>query len=376
MKICLKRNKYIRIIFFPYKLFRNKFQIFNEKLKNFLLKHSLWERFVSRYNKFKGYCFLKTEAINIDVSSICNLSCVMCPDLYSDKEKGCISLADFKLIADSASLAEWKHVHFCPEKGEVFLNKNFFSMLDYIDKSEFFSFSITTNFIPLKPDDILKLFSFNKLRLLTISIYGYDITTFQAITQKTEKQFLRLFENLKALRQLCSEMERNFRIRFKWWIGEKQIYSRSADEFKSFIVDFSKEIDSLKIMEFASNRGGEINNESICQTGIKIRRPNSPKTRYGPCKDLFGGVIVRVNKKVTTCRCSDRFGLLYLGRVDQAPLNFIVSGRNPLFFDLITEQENGFFRPPCDKCSEYQSIYSPGGHPVRKNALNKKFHLE
>jgi len=60
---------------------------------------------------------------------------------------------------------------------------------------------------------------------------------------------------------------------------------------------------------------------------------------------------------VNGCACRDTDATLRLGDLHQAPLKDIVSARNPVYMALIEEQQNGSFRPVCQSCDFYTSIY-------------------
>lgn len=60
---------------------------------------------------------------------------------------------------------------------------------------------------------------------------------------------------------------------------------------------------------------------------------------------------------VNGCACRDTDATLRLGDLHQTPLRDIVSARNPVYMELIEEQQNGSFRPVCQSCDFYTSIY-------------------
>ena len=55
--------------------------------------------------------------------------------------------------------------------------------------------------------------------------------------------------------------------------------------------------------------------------------------------------------------CRDTEATLRIGDLREAPLASILSPRNPAYAQLIIEQQAGNFRPVCQGCDFYKSIY-------------------
>ncbi len=60
---------------------------------------------------------------------------------------------------------------------------------------------------------------------------------------------------------------------------------------------------------------------------------------------------------VNGCACRDVDATLRIGDLNQTPLRQILSSRNSSYMSLIEEQERGEFRPICQRCDYYKSIY-------------------
>jgi hypothetical protein len=84
---------------------------------------------------------------------------------------------------------------------------------------------------------------------------------------------------------------------------------------------------------------------------------------------LFTSVQVMATGIVNGCACRDADATLRLGDLHQTPLRDIISNRNPAYMALIDEQERGEFRPICQSCDFYASIY-------RKSAAYKESGVE
>jgi hypothetical protein len=72
---------------------------------------------------------------------------------------------------------------------------------------------------------------------------------------------------------------------------------------------------------------------------------------------LFTTVQIMATGIVNGCACRDADATLRLGDLNEAPLRDIISSRNPAYMALIEEQQQGNFRPVCQSCDMYASIY-------------------
>ena len=353
--------------------------VVKKKIKRFLRDNSFGRWFLLRFNRSQGRCHIsKAEVMNIDISDTCNLSCVMCvyeQTRNENKFKKMMSLELFKKVFDSVVKIGYKDIELCPAKGELFLNKNIWPILEYADSANIHSLKVVTNFIPIRQTDIIRFFNLNKLKLLEISIYGFDPDSFKLITRKGRAQFNKLISNLDILNQIIDSNERTFQIHFRWWIGDLQEFNASKSKYKQYIRTLGKKIDRLDIKEYADNRAGMISKINVSNTGVKVRSASSKFSKCGPCRYLFTDFIINSDLSISTCRCYDHTGKLFLGYFDEKPLSHILSGHNQLFNRIVTEQEQGIYRDPCSTCSQYKSIYFPGGNCLEYQQLKKNFNL-
>ena len=341
---------------------------------------SYLKRFFLIINKRRGKCYLvKPLSMNIDISGSCNLACVMCaekPRRSGSSAQQNMSLEDFKKVFDALAQAGFDEIHFSPAKGEIFLNKNIWPILHYIESSSVKILSIVTNLIPLDEKDIQGLFSLKKLSILRVSIYGYNLESFKKITQRGQEQFEKFKQNLEILQRVNKDSQRSFKLVLHWWVGDLQEFRESKGEFKDFVLSLGREVDCLQIKKHADNRAGMISSASVAGSGIKVKSPQSRVVKYGPCRNLFTDFIVNTDFSISTCRCYDHAGKLFLGFFNEKPLNHLLSGQNTLFSQLINEQERGIYRDPCTICSQYKSIYSPRrGKCLSYQELKKRYCL-
>ena len=84
---------------------------------------------------------------------------------------------------------------------------------------------------------------------------------------------------------------------------------------------------------------------------------------------LFTAAQVMATGIVNGCAARDVDATLRIGDLSKTPLRSILSSSNEAYMDLIREQQEGSFRPVCQACDYYKSIYRPrskerkrGGH--------------
>jgi len=143
------------------------------------------------------YCYNYPVVIQIETTSRCNLACPMCPTHKVGSEvkikKVDMPSEDFKAI-----LKGWSQRIFSLHlfgRGEPFLAKNIFDLIDYSNQLGIPHVSITTNGVLLDPKRAHEL---NRVGLseLRVSIDGADQTTYEKIRGADLEQVL---ENVRFL---------------------------------------------------------------------------------------------------------------------------------------------------------------------------------
>jgi hypothetical protein len=105
-----------------------------------------------------------------------------------------------------------------------------------------------------------------------------------------------------------------------------------------------------------NNWGGSITAEDVEGLDIEVSDTRSTYKR-GACTLLFTGVQVMATGVVNGCACRDVNATLRIGDLHRSRLADILSFDNPDYVALIREQEEGDFRPVCQGCDFYKSIY-------------------
>jgi hypothetical protein len=79
--------------------------------------------------------------------------------------------------------------------------------------------------------------------------------------------------------------------------------------------------------------------------------------KKGACSRLFTHVQVMATGIVNGCACRDVDATLRIGDLNDKPLREILSADNPLYREVVAEQQRGEYRPICRSCDFYKSIY-------------------
>jgi len=113
---------------------------------------------------------------SIEISSICNLRCKMCPYQHKDIEQGLMEWDLFTKLADElAPLSEAIHIF---NRGEPFTHPRVYEMIDYIQEKGIKAI-IATNALLM---DEKKILEHLKNGLLVISCHAGDRETYKKIT--------------------------------------------------------------------------------------------------------------------------------------------------------------------------------------------------
>lgn len=154
-------------------------------------------------NSLEKYAFLenpmtvvpfKPDNIYIEPTNLCNLDCMCCYGKGMKREKGMMSLQDFKRILDNMIRSDWKTSITLTGQGEPLLNKDIYLMIEYA-RDAGFNVSLISNGTALNPVNRVKLFlsGLNRLQVMFDSI---DKESFEAF--RLGAKFERVKENITA----------------------------------------------------------------------------------------------------------------------------------------------------------------------------------
>jgi hypothetical protein len=165
--------------------------------------------------------------------------------------------------------------------------------------------------------------------------------------------YRRLLGNLQILHAALADAK------FRLLIGHRitnDAPRQPESDLARMLEQFRKRGIPIRKSHLYSNWGGLIGAADI--EGLSIDIIDARKTyKNGACSMLFTTVQVLANGIVNACACRDVNATLQIGDLTTTPLRDIISGKNPAFRQIIDEQQRGEFRPICQSCDFYKSIY-------------------
>lgn len=251
------------------------------------------------------------ELATIDISSICNLNCPLCPTGSNTNklEKGVMSLSDFKMYVDKMPSVTHLDLY---NWGESFLNQQIFEMIDYA-KSKNILVGIDSNLSFELSDYKLSRIINSGLNDLQVSLDGATAESYSKY--RINGDFNLVFNNIKKLRQLQKERG-NFSLKIVWKFivhkyneHEIALATKLAQEIDvKIFFDTIKLTDDIVDLNFSSN--------DILQDRMKQWLPADSKyiyKKYLPsnqvsaavtnkkCPMLFKNIFVHSNGQVLPC---------------------------------------------------------------------------
>lgn len=293
----------------------------------------------------------------IEASGRCNLECRFCAYRKKTIPKTIMAQAVFQDTANQAIEMGYRTLGLTPSTGDVFMDPDFLEKLEYLEKSpNLESYAFFTNFILPSEEKIRALCGFQKLRQLSLSIYGHDEASFVKVTGSNSNAYERLVDHLETLCRIAQpgpmgpvvniRTERSFR-------GIDRTESRLCRT----LVELRNRLDTpVYVKQWYDNWGGKISSSDVEGLDIHLVEETLVPKR-GACALIFSRNNVMADGRVNACACRDVDGTLALGSVHEQPLAEILSLRNPKYRDLIDRQQAGDFDPVCRSCTAYQSVY-------------------
>lgn len=308
----------------------------------------------------RHFLFPPRLKITIETSGLCNLSCKFCA--YSKKElaKVIMPMDLFQEVVNQATEMGFSIVNLTPLTGDAFMDKGIIEKMQYLDDHPKISgYELYTNFVVPTESTIKALFGLRKLNFIHISLYGHDEKSFCEITEAKEKEYHRLVRNLNYLYEWY-EHNTSFQLRMNWrTVPSFSGNSLPRSELQDVVLKFEKAYGIFCENIFLyTNWGGQITNEDVKEIGLRVNE-GSNVYKKGLCNliFLFGGVLA--DGQVDACVCRDVNGSLIVGNIKTEPLSHILSLNNPLYANIIQEQMASKYRPVCQSCDLYQSLYKP-----------------
>ena len=241
--------------------------------------------------------------VDIELTNICDLKCIMCERKYMQRPLGLISFDLFKRVVnecsiigvDSIKLNLW---------GESLLHPELIKMIRYISENSSIVTQFNTNANRLTSEKSKGLIEAG-LDKLTISFDGLSQKTYEAI--RVNGNYNKVITNIETL------------IQNKIRLGSKTPYLtiqiiRMPDnecEIDSFIERWKNEVDFISVTNIGSTAGSN----EILSYSLRKRMDNNRVA----CSQLWQRLSILWDGSVTVC-CNDYDGFLKLGRYGALPL--------------------------------------------------------
>jgi hypothetical protein len=296
----------------------------------------------------------QADMLSIETSSLCNLECRFCA--YVKKESPKVSMKDafFRECVGQALDLGYRRFEMTPCTGDVFMDRHIFNKLQFLeDHPDVAGYEFFTNFTIPRPRDVERLLRLQKLKRLTVSIYGHDVESFVAITGSTEKIYNRLVTNLGILLRSLDQKKFELEIGFR---STRDMPRRPQSDVMHMLERFRRASIAVRASRLYNNWGGLITQADVSGLAIDIKGAENVY-KNGACALLFTSVQVMATGIVNGCACRDANATLRIGDLNTTPLRDIITPRNPAYMQLIEEQQRGEFRPICHSCDFYKSIY-------------------
>ena len=292
---------------------------------------------------------------HVETSGACNLKCRFCA--YEKKSSPKVSMPNdlfFDCVGQAIELG-YTRFDLTPSTGDVFMDKRVFEKFAWLDvHPQVEEYTFFTNLTIPKPEAITRLVQLRKLGQLTISIYGHDRDSFIAITKSTGQVYRRLISNLESLLALKEQWHFDVAIGFR---STFEVPQHDASELMKILRRFEDAGVPVRPSHGVYNNwGGYISQDDV--SGLDMHITSTELTyKFGACAKLFDSVQVMATGVVNACACRDVDATLRIGDARTSRLADIISVRNAEYMRIIDEQQQGKFRPVCQGCDFYKSIY-------------------
>lgn len=294
------------------------------------------------------------QMLCIETTSICNLECRFCA--YPKKQSPKVTMSNeffFDCIEQAVELG-LRHYQLTPCTGDVFMDRRLFSKLDFLEQHEGVNgYEFFTNFTLPAEEDIKRLLGLQKLKHVTLSIYGHDLQSFTAITLGKEKVYRRLITNLETLLPLLEQRKFHLEIGFR---STRDVPRGTPSDLLALLSSYRDAGVRVRTSRVYNNWGGMVTQDDVAGLAMDITGGDATYKK-GACSLLFTHLQVMATGIVNGCACRDVDATLRIGDLNENRLGDILSVKNEAYVELIEEQQAGNFRPICESCDFYKSIY-------------------
>jgi radical SAM protein with 4Fe4S-binding SPASM domain len=285
----------------------SSFQRFLDSLISPALSKSAWRTQLAQ-EEFPGI-------IGLEVTSICNLKCPMCPRTFSPRKFGHMPLSVFtRLIDEIAAYDERRLVEQLALQGygEIFLHPEWFEIIEYAStKIKNAHVRLDSNGTLMKPSIVDRVFE-SSLKSLIISVDGVDEKSYNFL--RAGGKFQQTIENVQYFIQKRRQEPDRGPAAFIQVI-ESDYTREYVPGFKEFWTEQLKGVQRMEISIIQyHNFAGQIDDDAFeqrKQTGLHVNMP---------CYRLTYELDVSSDGIATVC-CMDSERQLAIGNVNETSLS-------------------------------------------------------
>ena len=308
----------------------------------------------------KTYIPHPRKKIYIETSSICNLECKFCGYSKKSTPKTILGYKDFTNYINQALDMGFESFGLTPITGDIFTDPGIFEKLSYLENNfRVKEYSFFTNLINLNHARLENLKMLQKLKELSISIYGHDLESFRRLTTGSEFSYKKIVENLNIIATNWDFKTPSISIHLRttpcFDMASNYAQSNPSDLIRAASRVISSKNCSFHQNAHFNNWGGLIDQSDLEGTGISLR--NKEVTKIGPCSLIFYKLQIMADGRVNACACRDANATLAIGDLKEERLSFILSSKNDTYMQLINSQMKNNFNEICFNCDFYRSIY-------------------
>lgn len=294
---------------------------------------------VKEYLQKKTYLNSTPFVLNIEVTSVCNLDCLICPSKDTIK-KGFIEISLVeKIINENRNLLQGQCVwlHF---SGEPLLHAELPQIIK-IFKENNIKTRLSTNGTVLNEVYARRLMEAG-LDYIVFSVDGYNKKTYEKIRkganfEEVEKNILN-FLKIKKYNNYKTKTQIQF-IKTIDNEKEKQLFVKKW---------MNTDVDCINIKSF-STRAGKVNN---IEKFIDDKKIKERMKKRAPCFYFWETLIVLWDGRVIVC-CQDLLGELVVGNINFQTLAEIWN--SPKMLMLRKRQIDGDLQSPCSECLDWKN---------------------
>ena len=279
------------------------------------------------------------NTISMELSSHCNLKCIMCSHPTNKRQSYLMSFDNFKMIINKIQKTQINQLFL--NMGEPFMNKLVFRMIAYAKRLNFQVY-ISTNGLLLNESYIKNILK-TGVDALKFSIEGYSKEVYEKI--RIGGSFNNLIKNVKLMKELRDRSGSKMSIRIS------TILMKDNEDIVKFVKFWGPYCDDIEYTGITDHIGLKNNNEITLNAKWKHRKTCPQIKPYNELNILSNGDMV-------IC-CVDFHGKCVLGNLLKQDLEEIwmskrmVEIRKKAYSDRITELA------PCNECyiADYSNIF-------------------